>query len=230
MAATLAVLILYSMWAAFQGDNYFYEPYLSPIYSPCLAANCEHLTIRLLGSWWGLSPALLVVWLPIGFRTTCYYYRKAYYRSFWLSPPACAVAEPHQRYTGETRFPLLLQNLHRYFFYIFLINLVFLWYDAIAAFFFPEGFGIGLGTIMLLVMVVLMSLYSFSCHSCRHIFGGHVNVFSNARLRFKIWSVVSKLNTRHGGIAWISLIWIPLSDLYIRLLSAGVVTDPRIIF
>ena len=41
------------------------------------------------------------------FRLTCYYYRKAYYRAFWLSPPACAVAEPHAKYTGETRFPLL---------------------------------------------------------------------------------------------------------------------------
>ena len=72
---------------------------------------------ELFGSWWGLSPALLILIFPLGFRLTCYYYRKAYYRGFWASPPACAVAEPHAKYTGETRFPLILQNIHRYFFY-----------------------------------------------------------------------------------------------------------------
>ena len=55
--------------------------------------------------------ALLILPFLLGFRLTCYYYRKAYYRSFWLSPPACAVAEPHAKYTGETRFPLILQNV-----------------------------------------------------------------------------------------------------------------------
>ena len=28
------------------------------------------------------------------------------------------MAEPHATYTGETRFPLIIQNTHRYFFYI----------------------------------------------------------------------------------------------------------------
>ena len=65
------------------------------------------------------------------FRLTCYYYRKAYYRSFWLSPPACAVPDGHATYTGETRFPLIFQNLHRYFFYAaVLISLINTW-DAI---------------------------------------------------------------------------------------------------
>ena len=76
----------------------------------------------LFGSWWGLSPALLILIFPLGFRLTCYYYRKAYYRGFWASPPACAVAEPHKKYTGETRFPLILQNIHRYFFYAALLG------------------------------------------------------------------------------------------------------------
>src|SRR5438067_1236350 len=71
-----------------------------------------------LGDWWHCSPALLILPFPLGFRLTCYYYRKAYYRSFWLSPPACAVADAHRRYTGERRFPLIFQNVHRYFFYL----------------------------------------------------------------------------------------------------------------
>lgn len=225
----LIILIFYSMWAAFQGKSYFFDPYLSPIYSPCLALNCEHVTLRIFGSWWMLSPALLIVWLPIGFRSTCYYYRKAYYRSFWLSPPACAVDEPHKRYTGETRLPLVLQNFHRYFFYLFLINLAFLWMDTVKGFFFSEGLGVGLGSIVLLVMVVLMSLYTFSCHSCRHLLGGNLNLFSKHPLRFRAWKLVSRLNAHHGGIAWLSLIWIPLTDLYIRLLAEGLLTDPRLI-
>ena len=57
----------------------------------------------------------------MGFRLTCYYYRKAYYRAFWRAPAACAVREPHAKYTGETRFPLILQNVHRYFFWIALV-------------------------------------------------------------------------------------------------------------
>ena len=75
-------------------------------------------TWAIVGSWWPLSPALLVLPFPLGFRLTCYYYRKAYYRSFWWAPPACAVPDARPRYTGETRFPLILQNIHRYFFYL----------------------------------------------------------------------------------------------------------------
>ena len=87
-----------------------------------------------IGSWWPLSPAIIILIFPLGFRLTCYYYRKAYYRAFWLSPPACAVAEPHAKYTGETRFPLILQNIHRYFWYVAMLFCVILSYDAILGF------------------------------------------------------------------------------------------------
>ena len=72
-------------------------------------ARLRHLVRRVPA----VRPARRCFVLPflLGFRLTCYYYRKAYYRSFWLSPPACAVAEPHGKYTGETRFPLILQNV-----------------------------------------------------------------------------------------------------------------------
>ena len=93
-------------------------------------------------TWWTISPALLILIFPLGFRLTCYYYRKAYYRSFWLAPPACAVSDGHGSYSGETRFPLLLQNIHRYFFYFGLVFNVILTIDAIVAFRQP-GYGIG---------------------------------------------------------------------------------------
>lgn len=89
-AAGLFLFVVYSTWRAFAHSHYYAAPYVSPFYSPCLADNC--LTMRqgpnwdVFGSWWGISPALLILIFPLGFRMTCYYYRKAYYRSFWASP------------------------------------------------------------------------------------------------------------------------------------------------
>ena len=86
----LLAFILYATWRAFENAYYYAAPYLSPFYSPCLATNCVPGTSDLgtvVGDWWKLSPALLILVFPLGFRLTCYYYRKAYYRAFWLSPP-----------------------------------------------------------------------------------------------------------------------------------------------
>ncbi|MBI2349809.1 MAG: hypothetical protein HYV05_14295, partial [Deltaproteobacteria bacterium] len=74
----LGGFIVYTTWAALQNGYYYAAPYLSPFYSPCLSANCAHVTLPLIGSWWNLSPAILILWIPGGFRATCYYYRKAY--------------------------------------------------------------------------------------------------------------------------------------------------------
>ena len=134
--AALVAFIVYSTLRAFENANYYAAPYISPFYSPCITTRCEGSHFPQLfsrGRRW-ISPALYILVIPLGFRLTCYYYRKAYYRSFWLSPPACAVAEPHRTYTGETRFPLVFQNVHRYFFYLGLVFNVILTYDAVLAF------------------------------------------------------------------------------------------------
>ncbi len=130
VVVVLGGFAVYATWAALQNATIIVEPYLSPFYSPCISANCTHVSLPLIGSWWNLSPAFLILWIPGGFRATCYYYRKAYYRSFFRSPPACAVRDASKTYSGETRFPFLLQNLHRYFFYLSLVILAFLWWDA----------------------------------------------------------------------------------------------------
>jgi len=144
-AVTVGVLlsfVVYATYRAFANQHYFADPYISPFYSPCVVTTCQTDDVpQFVGDWWTLSPALLILAVPLGFRMTCYYYRKAYYRSFWMSPPACAVAEPHRRYTGETRLPLLGQNLHRYFFYAASILLLINVYDAFYAF--SAGFGLG---------------------------------------------------------------------------------------
>ena len=226
----LAGFVIYGTWVAFANRDYFADPYLSPFYSPCLAKSCEEPTWAIVGGWWPLSPALLVLPFPLGFRLTCYYYRKAYYRSFWWAPPACAVPDARLRYTGETRFPLILQNIHRYFFYLALPFPIILGWDAIRAFSFPEGLGIGLGTIILLVNAVFLALYTLSCHSCRHLCGGKLNTFSRHPARFWMWQKVSALNARHMPLAWISLVTVALADVYVRLVATGTISDPRWLF
>src|SRR5579884_1658448 len=144
VVVVLTSFVIYTTWAGLDNNN-FYDfsgklPYLSPFYSPCLTENCHNgasFGWNIFGSWWWLSPAILILAFPGGFRLTCYYYRKSYYRSFFQSPPGCAVADLQKNYTGERRFPFILQNVHRYFFYMSLVILFFLWVDVINAFIWP---------------------------------------------------------------------------------------------
>lgn len=218
----LGAFSVYATWRAFENNYYEWGPYLSPFYSPLLKP-----------SWWPFSPAILILGGPLGFRATCYYYRKAYYRAFFLHPPACAVGEGRShRYHGETAFPLILQNLHRYFLYIALIFLIILWYDAIRAFWFDGRFGVGVGTLVLLLNIILLSLYTFSCHSLRHIVGGKVDCFSCVAFggpRHKAWKGLSFLNDRHMLFAWLSLFSVGLADLYVRLVANGTIHDLRLL-
>lgn len=229
--AVLLAFVVYATWRAFEDAYYYADPYLSPFYSPCLATRCVEGAAHFgtpFGDWWGLSPALIILVVPLSFRLTCYYYRRAYYRSFWLSPPACSVAEPHRRYSGESRFPLILQNYHRYGLFASLAFNVILTWDALIAFQDPEGgFGMGLGTLVLLVNAALLWLYSLSCHSCRHVVGGRLRNFSKHPVRYRMWTQVSRLNGRHPAFAWASLVWVALTDLYVRLLASGAITDLR---
>ena len=222
----LAAFGVYSLVVALLGDNYRYTEggaeYLSPFYSPDLSG---------IGA--PFSSAFLVLWVPLGFRATCYYYRKAYYRAYFLSPPACAVASPgKRRYRGEAAFPYILMNAHRYFLFLATIVLGFLWYDAVRAFFFDGSFGVGVGTLVLLANAVLLSLFTFGCNSVRHLVGGRLDCFTctkRARARHRLWRGVGVLNGRHMEWAWISLVWVAVADLYIRLAAANVFDDPRII-
>jgi hypothetical protein len=229
----LTVFGAYALAAAVQGSHYLYTGggarYLSPFYSPDLKG--------LLGFDPPFSFAFFVLWAPLGLRATCYYYRKAYYRSFFWSPPACAVAGPRRRtYRGESTFPLVLQNAHRYFLYFATIVLGFLWYDAGRAFVFRGGdgslaFGIGLGSLVLLANVLALSFFTFGCNSLRHLVGGRADCFTCSRAAktgHRLWAGVTRLNVRHKEWAWISLTTVALADLYIRLASYGVFHDPRL--
>src|SRR5688500_1212759 len=140
----LSAFVVYSTWAAFQGEHYRFGNYLSPFYSPELIGSSEALfgaKPDLIPGWLPFSPALLILWAPAGFRLTCYYYRGAYYKAFWADPPACAVGEPRGSYWGERKFPLILQNVHRYFLYLALIFLIFLLHDVWKALWFTDAAG-----------------------------------------------------------------------------------------
>jgi len=232
----LTAFVVYSTWAVFQNGHYYvgasaHRDLISPFFSPCLTASCVHgARGALFITWWAISPGILVLGGPLGFRLTCYYYRKAYYRSFWQSPPACGVADGHGSYSGESRFPLILQNVHRYFFFIALAFNTILTIDAVMAFRMPGdgGIGVSLGTVVLVVNATLLWLYTASCHACRHMCGGNVNQFSHHRVRHRIWSILTPLNARHMQLAWASLTFVAVADIYVRLVASGAFHDPKI--
>ena len=252
----IGAALAYGTWGAFQGNHYQAGPYLSPLYSPTLLFSPDmlggaggafgHVWFGAFPAWWPewipASPALLILPLPGLLRFTCYYYRKAYYRSFGFSPPGCAVEGARRgKYEGETRL-FIFQNIHRYALYLALIYNCILFYDAALSFHISDeaattlgvdgGFGIGVGSIILTINASLLAGYSFGCHSFRHLFGGRLDCFTcdaGSARRHGAWKRVSLLNARHMAWAWISLFWVGFSDVYVRLVSMGVWTDWRII-
>lgn len=236
----LSAFVVYSTWAALQGNHYWYGSYLSPFYSPLLFINIhaagsaplEHAWFGEWPAWWpeGIpaSPAFLILAFPGAFRFTCYYYRKAYYRSFALTPPACAVGSlPQKKYYGETLL-LLFQNLHRYALYVALGFIVILYDDAFVSFFRDGEFGVGVGSLVLILNATFLACYTLGCHSFRHLVGGRLDCFSCDRaseIRGGFWSRVTSLNKRHMMWAWISLFWVGFADLYVRMVSMGIWMD-----
>ena len=197
---------IYATWAALQNANY----YVGAVPVAVLLA----LPGRQLPARHAAADRLLVeplAGLPDprgfrgGFRATCYYYRKAYYRSFFWSPPACAVPDARQALPRRDALPvpapehpplLLLAVARRAGLPVV---------GRAAGVPLPDGFGIGLGTLVLVVNAALLSLYTFSCHSCRHLCGGYLDSFQRARPRYRLWRFVTRLNERHMLFAWISL-------------------------
>lgn len=259
----LLAFIVYSTWAGMAGN--FFEirqntanftgpevaPYLSPFYSPLIYdAQSPHAWIKKAKpDWWPgwmpFSSAMLILAGPGLFRLTCYYYRKAYYRAFWADPPACGVGEPRKKYWGENHWPLLLQNAHRYTMYVAVLFLVMLWWDVFHAFRWPvieEGrvlghhFGMGVGTLVMLVNVILLSGFTFGCNSLRHIVGGRFNCFTcinyalhreQERPGYKLWRFSTYFNENHMVWAWLSLFSVGLTDVYIRMCAMGIWKDIR---
>ena len=234
----LSAFVVYATWAAFQNAHYEFGPYLSPFYSPVLFGDSAHAWFGPKPAWWpGLlpfSPALIILPFPGLFRFTCYYYRGAYYKAFWSDPPACTVGEPRKHDLGERYFPLILQNVHRYFLYIALGFLVILASDVWHALWFTDAagvtrFGIGVGTLVLALNVFLLGSYTLGCHSMRHISGGYLDRLAGRPARKLAYDCSSCLNRWHMRWAWMSLFGVAFADLYVRLCSMGIWHDWRIL-
>lgn len=246
----LTLFIVYATWAAFQNAHYWHHNYLSPFYSPEIFGASPHSWFGPKPSWWPallpFSPALIILPFPALFRFTCYYYRGAYYKAFWADPPACSVGEPRKGYTGENGLPLIIQNVHRYVLYFALLFLLALWHDSWKAFWFPvealgsyapsglgpqpttqTQFGVGVGSLVLLLNTVLLTLYTCSCHSLRHLIGGRKDCMADKKMTLACYSCVSGLNKNHMRFAWLSLFGVMFADLYVRLVSSGVWSDFR---
>ena len=234
----LSSFLVYATWAAFQNAHYTFGPYLSPFYAPEIFGDSPFSWFGPKPGWWPgwvpFSPALIILPFPAFFRFTCYYYRGSYYKSFWADPPACAVGEPRKGYRGEASLPLILQNVHRYFLYLALAFLVVLAYDVWKALWFVDPvsgrteFGVGLGTLVLAANVALLSGYTLGCHSLRHLSGGGRDEISRSPVCQYAYTCSSRFNRRHMLWAWISLFSVALSDVYVRLVSMGVISDPRL--
>jgi hypothetical protein len=245
--------VIYSNWAAFQGEHYWHEAYLSPFYSPVLYVDqFREGSAPLVHAWLGVwpqwlhdiwpkfgsytlptSPSWLILAGPLSFRATCYYYRKFYYRAYFMTPPACSVGALRQKnYKGET-FLFVLQNVHRFTWFIAAAYIVILTWDAFVGMWqggavFEGQFGIGVGTIVLYANAALLACYTFGCHSFRHMIGGSIDCNScsaNTRARYGLWKKATSLNENHMKWAWISMVWVGLTDLYIRLCSMGILVD-----
>ena len=269
----LGIFIAYSTWAGMEGRYFeirsepadfsgnVVAPYLSPFYAPLLydAVSPHAWFKRSKPGWWPdwapFSAAMLILIFPGLFRFTCYYYRKAYYRAFWGDPTACAVGEWRKSYWGENHWPLILQNFHRYTLYIAVVFLILLWWDALLAFWWPTNrqgellpngahqLGMGLGTVVMLVNVVLLSGFTFGCNSMRHLLGGRLNHFAcftcpvangspqveKLRPAYYTWRFSTYFNDNHMLWAWVSLFSVGFADLYVRMCAMGIWRDFRII-
>ena len=221
--------VIYTTWAMFQGDYYWWSAgvegfggYLSPFYSPLIfinpiangAAPMDHSWFGSWPEWWPnlipASPAILILAGPLSFRMTCYYYRKFYYRAYFMSPPGCSVKGiRNKKYKGETAL-LIFQNLHRFTLYIAIGIIFILSYDAILSFFQGGKFGVGVGSIILTINPILLIGYTIGCHAFRHLIGGKKDCFTcpngKPAFRFRVWKGASWLNGHHMMWAWISTV------------------------
>jgi len=236
-ASGLLLFFGYLTFRAFSGTYVWAPPYISPTVAPPVltpafgypgAVPVDHAWFGAFPSWWPTfipqSPAFFLPAFAIAFRITCYYYRGAYYKAFFFRPPSCAVGGVPGSYMGE-RAVLLFQNLHRYTFYGALLLLVFLWEEGLVAFFKDGQFGVGVGTIVMVINAALLSAYTLGCHSCRHLIGGRHDCLTCSSARYGMWKGSTWFNERHMLFAWLSLVWVCLTDAYIYLVARGLLTD-----
>jgi hypothetical protein len=127
-----------------------------------------------------------------------------------------------------------MQNIHRYFMYLAILFVFVLAYDAWKAMWFTDPvtgeqqFGMGIGTLVLMLNTTLLGGYTFGCHSFRHLVGGFKDQLSKSPVNKVAYDCSSCLNRGHMNWAWCSLFGVAFSDIYVRLVSMGIWTDWRL--
>jgi hypothetical protein len=234
MAIALVALMVYTGWRllVMDGDIHYDDHRVtSPIFSP----DVLHLS-GLTGYPGWLNSAILILWLPFGFRGTCYYMRRVYYRSFFASPVACWVDEPDINkkigYAGERRL-FIFNNLHRYFLYAAIAILLFKWWDVIHSLHIGHGFILDVGSIVLATESFLLTMYVTSCHAFRHLVGGALDRWNGglSSLRGRLFALVSspRLNQSHGFWFWTSLGFVFVGDLFVMAVANGTIPEASIV-
>ena len=201
----------------------------SPIFSP----DVIHIFDLQTPHW--MNSALLILWIPFGFRGTCYYMRKVSHRVFFQNPTACVVAKPKISYKidykGEKGL-FILNNIHRYMLYLAIIILSMKVYDVYHTMWFQgdngvESFGISIGTLVLAIESILLFMYVASCHAFRHLFGGGMNQWRSgiSGIFGKLHIKISNLNIEHAFWFWTSLVMVFLGDLFVWAVAEGIIND-----
>ena len=219
-----------------------YGPYLSPFYSPLLWGDSPHAWFGPKPDWWPalapFSPALLILPFPGLFRFTCYYYRGAYYKAFWADPVSCTVGEPRgTSYWGERWFPLVLQNVHRYFAYAavhlhrhpVVRRLAGAVVHRVRRPARPSSASASARSCCA-VNVVLLASYTFGCHSLRHLFGGRKDEISKSPMQPGLLQLLERAQRPAHAVRLVQpVLGRALTDVYVRLCSMGVLTDVRLL-
>ncbi len=238
MGTGLTAALIYTFWRLFFYDaDISYKLHGSTVMSPIFSPNVLEWDLFGLSAWnhpeW-VNAAILVLWIPFGFRGTCYYMRRVYYRTFFASPTACWVDEPDINkaigYQGERRM-FLFNNLHRYFLYAAIIIILIKWWDVTHTMHFHsaahEGFGVSIGTFVMGFEAFLLTMYVTSCHALRHLAGGMLDRWTSSisRVRGVLFGKISIANRSHGFWFWTSLTFVFLGDIWVLLVAEGRVND-----
>ena len=234
MGIALTLALLYTFWRLFLHDTGIsYQLDGSTVMSPIFSPNVLEWDLFGLSEWdhphW-VNAAILVLWIPFGFRGTCYYMRRVYYRTFFASPVACWVDEPDINkklgYRGEKGI-FILNNLHRYFLYAAMIIIAIKWWDVTHTLTFESGqYGFSIGTLVMAIEAFLLTMYVTSCHALRHLAGGMLDRWTTgiSRLRGKIFGKLSITNRSHGFWFWTSLAFVFIGDLWVLAVNEGYFT------
>jgi len=233
MGGALILLLLYTAWRLTIGDadiHYDDHRVTSPIFSPDII-----YMFGITGHPGWVNSAILILWIPFGFRGTCYYMRRVYYRSFFMSPVACWVDEPEINkklgYQGEKRL-FVINNIHRYMLFLAIAILLVKWYDVVHSMHIMSGFILDVGTIVLAIESALLTMYVTSCHAFRHVIGGRLDRWTTGTsgLMGKMHDFVSKkwINKSHGFWFWTSLSFVFIGDIFIMMVANGTIPESSI--